>query len=385
MTPMLAANGPTWFWYLARGSGLVALVLLTLSMVLGIVTSVRWSSQRWPRFALQLVHRNVSLLVVVFIALHVSTIVIDGFAPIGWKDTVIPFLSGYRAIWLGLGAIAFDLVLALTITSLVRHRIGHRTWRAIHWFAYLCWPLTVVHGLGSGTDAKLGFVVVTNVVCVVAVIAAVWWRIAVDWPDQLGARVASLGATILGPLGLALWAASGPLATGWAREAGTPASLLPNVRSVSSATPTPTTSPSRAASGSLPDPPFSAAFSGTQQDSQAQNGELTSRIQATLRDGASGELAVVLTGPVDEQGLLIRASRVTLGSTSRPSSYVGQVTDVSGDELFASMTSTDGPSLELTIRLRLDTGSGRVNGRLRADAAGQRGNPSSSVPSGQAN
>lgn len=385
MTPIVAANGPTWFWYLARGSGLVALVLLTLSMVLGIVTSVRWSSQRWPRFALQLVHRNVSLLVVVFIALHVSTVVVDGFAPIGWKDAVIPFTSGYRAIWLGLGAIALDIVLALTITSLVRHRIGHRTWRAIHWLAYLCWPLTVVHGLASGTDAKLGFVVVTNVVCVGAVIIAVWWRIAADWPDELGARVASLTASVLGPIALALWAASGPLATGWAREAGTPASLLPKGQTVSSATPAPTTSPTRAASGSLPDPPFSAAFSGTEQDSQTENGDVTSRIQATLRDGASGELAVVLTGPVGEQGLLIRASRVTLGSTSRPSRYVGEVTDVSGDELFASMTSTDAPSLELTIRIRLDTGSGRVNGSLRAEPAGQRGNPTSSVQSGQAN
>ena len=158
MTAVLGTSGPTAMWYLARGSGVVTLVLLTASVVLGIVTSVRWSSPRWPRFVIEFLHRNVGLLVVVFLCIHVATVVIDGFAPIGWKDAVVPFVSAYRPLWLGLGAIAFDLVVALVVTSLLRHRIGQRTWRVLHWFAYVCWPVAVLHGLGAGTDAKLGIV-----------------------------------------------------------------------------------------------------------------------------------------------------------------------------------------------------------------------------------
>ena len=126
MNGVFGTSGPTAMWYLARGSGVVTLVLLTASVVLGIVTSVRWSSRRWPRFVIEFLHRNVALLVVTFLGIHVATVVVDGFAPIGWKDAVVPFVSAYRPLWLGLGAIAFDLVVALVVTSLLRHRIGHR-------------------------------------------------------------------------------------------------------------------------------------------------------------------------------------------------------------------------------------------------------------------
>src|SRR5262249_20653667 len=223
---ILASSGPTALWYLARGSGVVATVLLTAAVVLGIVTSVRWSSPRWPRFVVELLHRNVALLTVVFLVIHITTVVVDGFAPIGWKDAVLPFASDYRPLWLGLGAVAFDLIVALVATSLLRHRIGHRTWRVLHWFAYVCWPIAMVHGLGTGTGTKVGVVVAANVVCVVAVLAAVWWRLAVGWPARTGVRVAALGVSIIAPVALAIWLVSGPLATGWARTAGTPQRLL---------------------------------------------------------------------------------------------------------------------------------------------------------------
>ena len=127
---IVAATGPSVYWYLTRGSGVVALVLLTASIVLGIVTTIRWSASGLPRFAVAGLHRRLTLFAIVFVAVHVATTVVDGFAPIGWKDAVIPFLSPYRPIWLGLGAVAFDLLLALVITSLLRARIGYRVWRA---------------------------------------------------------------------------------------------------------------------------------------------------------------------------------------------------------------------------------------------------------------
>ena len=140
MSVVATTSGPTILWYLARGSGLAALVVLTLSVVLGIVTSVRWTNPRWPRFVIELLHRNSSLLAFALIVVHVAAVVLDGFAPIGWKDAVIPFASPYRPLWLGLGSVAFDLLVAILVTSLLRHRIGHRTWRFVHWFAYACWP-----------------------------------------------------------------------------------------------------------------------------------------------------------------------------------------------------------------------------------------------------
>ena len=213
-------------WYLARGTGIVSLLLLTLSVALGIVTTIRWSSARWPRFSISFIHRNVSLLAVVFLVVHIAANVIDGFALIAWKDAVIPFVSAYRPVWLGLGALAFDLLLALSITSLLRNRIGQRTWRAIHWLAYACWPVAVLHGLGTGTDTPTRVVLVVNAACVGLVVACVWWRVAVGWPrDERGQGYRTRGQPARAVRARRL-ARLGPLASGWAREAGTPEQLL---------------------------------------------------------------------------------------------------------------------------------------------------------------
>src|ERR1700761_3219275 len=128
-----ATLSPSAYWYLARGTGAVSLVLLTASVVLGIVGSVRFASPRWPRFAIDVVHRDISLLVLVVLVIHIVTSVLDGFAPIGLLDGVVPFVTPYRPLWMGLGTLAFDLLLAITITSLVRRRLGYRAWRAVHW------------------------------------------------------------------------------------------------------------------------------------------------------------------------------------------------------------------------------------------------------------
>src|SRR5213075_1857371 len=124
--------GPSAYWYLSRATGAVALVLLTVSVVIGILGSVRFAGgPRWPRFAIDSLHRDVSLLVLVLLAAHIITSVLDSFAPIFLIDAVIPFTSAYRPLWIGFGALAFDVLIALVITSLVRRRLGFRTWRAV--------------------------------------------------------------------------------------------------------------------------------------------------------------------------------------------------------------------------------------------------------------
>jgi sulfoxide reductase heme-binding subunit YedZ len=171
------SSSSTTYWYLTRSTGTVALILLTLVVVLGVLNRSRLSSDFWPRFITDSLHRRVSLLAVVFLAVHIATAVIDTYAPIGLWDAVIPFHSSYRPLWLGLGAIAFDMLLALIVSSIFRARIGKRAWRAVHWLAYACWPIAVAHGLGTGSDASRAWMLVIDGLCVLSVVAVVVLRI----------------------------------------------------------------------------------------------------------------------------------------------------------------------------------------------------------------
>src|SRR6195256_3003916 len=110
----------TVLWYTTRGAGTVSLLLFTAVVVLGVLSTLRYESPSWPRFLTTGLHRNISLTAVVFLALHIVTAVVDPFTHLGWLAAVVPFSSYYRTFWLGLGVIAFDLLLAITITSLVR-------------------------------------------------------------------------------------------------------------------------------------------------------------------------------------------------------------------------------------------------------------------------
>jgi predicted ferric reductase len=171
----VSLHGPG-LWYATRATGLVTLLLLTVSMLLGILTAGRFSARQWPRFLTQGLHRNVSLLVVVFLALHVLTTVIDTYTSIPLTAAFIPLVSSYKPLWLSLGAVACDLLFALLVTSLARARIRHRAWRLVHWAAYACWPVALVHGLGIGTDRNATWVLAVTIACVACVLAAGTWR-----------------------------------------------------------------------------------------------------------------------------------------------------------------------------------------------------------------
>ena len=168
-------HGPA-LWYATRATGLVTLLLLTASVLLGLLTSGRFGGSSWPRFLTVGLHRNLSLLVLVFLALHVGTTVIDTFVSIPLTAAFIPFISSYQPFWLGLGAVALDLLIALVATSLVRKRLGLRAWRWVHWAAYVCWPVALAHGLGIGTDRNTVWVFTLTVACAAVVAGAVTWR-----------------------------------------------------------------------------------------------------------------------------------------------------------------------------------------------------------------
>jgi sulfoxide reductase heme-binding subunit YedZ len=226
MPDLLAAavstTGPSWFWYATRGLGVSTLIVLTATVVIGIVTAVRWSGQTTPAFVAADMHRNLSLLAVLLLTAHIVTTVLDPFAHISVRDVIIPVGAAYRPVWLGLGVAATDILLAVIATSLLRERIGPRLWRWLHWAAYLSWPLAVVHGLGTGSDARAPWMVAVVVSCVVAVLLALVERIRngplVTLPIRAAAAVAAAFCIFVG----GAWAFGGPLQVGWAAKAGTP-------------------------------------------------------------------------------------------------------------------------------------------------------------------
>jgi sulfoxide reductase heme-binding subunit YedZ len=175
-TTTLASTSP-YLWYSSRATGTVALVLLTGSVVLGLLTSARAGSGTVPRFAVAHAHRAVSLLASCFLAAHIVTAVADTFVPVGWWAAVVPFVSGYSPLWIGLGTVAFDLLIAVTLTSLVRDRMSAGIWRAVHWLAYACYPLAVAHTIGVGTDLRFTWMDVVTGLCLAAVLAALAWRV----------------------------------------------------------------------------------------------------------------------------------------------------------------------------------------------------------------
>jgi len=221
VTGAIIVTSSTPLWYATRATGIVALVLLTISMALGLLSSVRYQRPEWPRFVTLALHRNVALVALGFTAIHVLTTVLDSFVSIPLADAFIPFISSYRPIWVGFGAIALDLMIALIITSVLRARMTLRSWRFVHWGAYLCWPVAVLHGLGTGTDTPVRWVLLLTAGCVLAVAGLTLWRLALGWQSRPAAAAVGVAAVVLTLLLGTAWLRIGPLAPGWPTRAGT--------------------------------------------------------------------------------------------------------------------------------------------------------------------
>ena len=177
------------FWAFGRASGIVSLVLFTLVLVLGIVSRSGRPLLSLPRFSVALLHRSTSLLALVFLVLHVGTLMLDSHAKLSLPDAVVPFVAGWNPFWVGLGTVAFDLVVALVVTGLLRQRIGQRTFRAVHWAAYAMWPFAFAHALGSGTNAADLWFQTLGWACAGAVVCATGWRLSTRFVETSRARL----------------------------------------------------------------------------------------------------------------------------------------------------------------------------------------------------
>jgi DMSO/TMAO reductase YedYZ heme-binding membrane subunit len=178
-------------WYLTRAAGWTAYALLTGSMILGIGLGGRWRSRRWPRFALNDLHRYLSLVTLVFIGIHAATLAFDSYISFSLADLLVPGLSSYRTLWTALGIVAAWLALAAWLSDLVRKRIGQRWWRRLHWATYAVYVLATLHGIKAGSDSGSVAAIAAYAASVGAVAGLTVWRGMTETTKPAGARSAA--------------------------------------------------------------------------------------------------------------------------------------------------------------------------------------------------
>jgi len=175
-----ALTGSSALWYASRATGVVAVVLLSLVVVLGVLVRTRVRLPGLPRFAGVALHQRVCLIAVLFVAVHVLAAVADSYVSIRVAAVIIPFTSAYRPLAVGLGAVALDLGVAVVGTSLLRARIGWKAWRAVHWLGYAIYPVAILHALTAASDLRSGPLLAVVVASLVAVACAIGYRLL--WP-----------------------------------------------------------------------------------------------------------------------------------------------------------------------------------------------------------
>ena len=177
-------------WYVGRGSGIVAYLLLTMSVVLGIALSRRWHSPNWPRLVVHEAHRWATITFYLFVAIHVAMLLLDPFTGFSVTDVLVPFASSYQPLWLGLGIVAAELAIAIGASVWVRERIGYRAWHILHGLSYPVFVASLLHGIGTGTDSGAVWITLLYGVSAFAVIAATVWR-TVRFPQTRAAMLAT--------------------------------------------------------------------------------------------------------------------------------------------------------------------------------------------------
>jgi sulfoxide reductase heme-binding subunit YedZ len=139
-------------WYFARSAGIVAYLLLSSSVLLGVAMAGK-STFSWPKFAVEEVHRFLAILAGVFIVLHGGSLLLDRVVPISLGQELVPFTSPYRPLAVGLGVCAMELVAAVGVTNVLRTRLPRTAWRKLHYLTLPAWLLASLHGVLAGTDA----------------------------------------------------------------------------------------------------------------------------------------------------------------------------------------------------------------------------------------
>ena len=185
---MLALTTP-YLWYTTRATGMVTLVLFTLVVALGTLVSTRVGGTVIGRFEVNELHRSLTMVAMVFLVIHILTTLLDSYVSTGWLSPVIPFISEYRRLGVAIGAISFDLMLAVWVSSLLKGRVKNTSWRFIHWFSWLALASAILHAYLTGTDAKDGVGLAAVAACAAVVLASLRWRV-IARPTRAAGRTA---------------------------------------------------------------------------------------------------------------------------------------------------------------------------------------------------
>ncbi|HMK10186.1 MAG TPA: ferric reductase-like transmembrane domain-containing protein [Acidimicrobiales bacterium] len=163
------------WWYAARAGGLVAWVLLTASVLWGLVLSTKLRPPRVrPAWTLDL-HRYLGGLATIFVGVHVLSIVLDSYTHFGVTAVLVPFASTWHPVAVAWGVVALYGLLAVELTSLARRSLPQRVWRRVHVLAFPLWAFTTVHFLSAGTDAhtkaaRFAVIAATGCVCALSAV-----------------------------------------------------------------------------------------------------------------------------------------------------------------------------------------------------------------------
>lgn len=320
-------------WEIARAGGLLAYLLASASVVIGIILSLKLRSSRWPRFLTTELHRFVTVLALVFTVIHGLAVWVDPFTGFSAGEVLVPFASHYRPLWLALGIVGGYLLLAVWASEYVRKWIGYAWWRRFHYVAFGVFALATLHGLGSGTDTREPWALGLYAMCTGSVLGLTAWRL-VDAVKGLR-RVPSVAALSVAAIALAAFTMVGPAQAGWNDVAndgnGTGASAAWLASHPSSATVGPASS-------------FSAD------------------VQATLSGGVlSGSFAGANPGSVE---LRITGAAAGLSVTLADGwSCIGTAHDLGAGTITATCTGTDGSTVDVELFGLHRTGQG-VGGTL---------------------
>ena len=361
-------------WEIARAGGFVAYGLLTASVAIGLIVSLKWRSPRWTRFVTTELHRFVTLVGLLFTGIHTLAVAVDPFIRLSPPEVLVPMLSHYRPLWVALGIVGTYLLLAVYASEWIRPRIGYAWWHRFHLLSFLAFALALVHGLGTGSDVRTPWAIGVYAASVVLVGGLFAIRLLPPTGERTHPIMAALAVSAVA-IG-ALWAWQGPLQPGWNAIAnnghgsgglvgtvgtvGTVGSADPSSvpTAPSSATPAPTPTPSLAPPG-----PFSDTVAG--QLSQAEDGAVV--LNAVLQ--ASGDRLTMDFRPTGDGQVLLQGASISLQAPNGDTCS-GRVSRLRGNDMLATCRgATSGSTWQLDLVLTSDQ-SDAVQGSLRATPTG---------------
>lgn len=327
-------------WEIARVGGMLAYVLATGSVVLGLLLSLKAYSTNWPRFITNELHRFVTILTLVFIGIHTLAVFLDPFTAFTPAEVLVPFQAHYRPLWIALGIVSGYLAIAVWASEYLRKRIGYAWWRRFHYLAFAVFLMGAAHGLGTGSDSQTWWGLAIYAVTIGSVALLIAWRVVRSLgPESRNVVLATVGSALAA---IAIFTFVGPAQPGWNAIAnngngnGASASWLADH-------PATTTTATVAA----PTGDFTARFDVAQVD----DGRLTGSFSS---NDASGQMQLLVSR--DSAGVALAFAD---GWTCS-----GQLTPVSQSSLQARCAGSDGTSVQVTLG-DLRRSGGDVIGQLQ--------------------